>query len=151
MSKTQTELFVSKWQIHNFEALFCWKQRLNKRENWIVCFLKEKITLKHLKTIRSSDPRVHLKIFFLLAWYIMRRNTFFSLDWFDNLSHSKWSFLFHQKIPLLSNDDLKTVWMTYEMKKDVKICPETDSNAFILKIKNFLSIFYCIFRIYIKF
>ena len=60
MSKAQTELFVGKWQIHNFGAVFCWKKRLSKSENWIVCSFKEKITLKPLKTVTSSDPRVHL-------------------------------------------------------------------------------------------
>ena len=59
-SKPHTERFVGKWQIDNFRTLFCWKQRLSKSGNWIVFFLKEKITLKHLKIVRSSDPRVRL-------------------------------------------------------------------------------------------
>ena len=31
---------------------------LNKNENWIACFFKEKITLKQWKIITSFDPRV---------------------------------------------------------------------------------------------
>ena len=58
--KTQTECFVRKWQIDNSEALFCWKLRLNESGNWIVFFLKEKITLKYLKIVRPSDPGVRL-------------------------------------------------------------------------------------------
>ena len=53
-SKTQAKLFISKWQVDNFGALFCWKWRLNENENWIVSFFKKKITLKYLKTARSS-------------------------------------------------------------------------------------------------
>ena len=53
-SKTQVKLFISKWQVDNFGALFCWKWRLNENENWIVSFFKKKITLKYLKTARSS-------------------------------------------------------------------------------------------------
>ena len=60
MSKTQTELFVSKWQTDNFGDFFCWKKKLSEIVNWIVFFLKEKITLKHLKTVRSSNARVRL-------------------------------------------------------------------------------------------
>ena len=56
-SKTQTERFIGKWQIDNFGALFFRKERLNKSGNWIVVFFKKKITLKHLKIIRSSEPR----------------------------------------------------------------------------------------------
>ena len=35
---------------------------MNESGNWIVFFFKEKITLKHLKIVRSSDPRVPLYI-----------------------------------------------------------------------------------------
>ena len=59
-SKTQTERLFGKWQIDNFGAHFCWKERLKESGNWIVFFLKEKITLIHLKLVRSSDPRVRL-------------------------------------------------------------------------------------------
>ena len=31
---------------------------MSESENWIVFFFKEKITPKHLKTVRSFDPRV---------------------------------------------------------------------------------------------
>ena len=30
---------------------------MNEKGNWIVFFFKEKITLKHLNIVRSSDPR----------------------------------------------------------------------------------------------
>ena len=39
---------------------FVEKKRLNETGNWIVFFFKEKMTLKHLKIIRSSEPRVRL-------------------------------------------------------------------------------------------
>ena len=54
VSKIQTELFVSNWEIDNFGGL------LNENEKWIIFFFKKKATLKHLKTVTSSDPRVHL-------------------------------------------------------------------------------------------
>ena len=48
-AKNQTERFVGKWQIDNFGALFCWKQRLSESGNWILFFFKGKITLKNSK------------------------------------------------------------------------------------------------------
>ena len=60
-SKTQTECFVGKSQIDNFGALFCQKWRSTEYGNWIVFFFKEKITLKHLKIVRSPNPRVRLE------------------------------------------------------------------------------------------
>ena len=33
---------------------------MNESGNWVVFFFKEKITLKHLKIIWSSEPRVRL-------------------------------------------------------------------------------------------
>ena len=38
----------------------CDVKNSNKDGNRIVCFFKDKITLKFLKTIRSSDPRLQL-------------------------------------------------------------------------------------------
>ena len=32
----------------------------DRAENWILCFFKEKIRIKHKKTLKSSDPRAHL-------------------------------------------------------------------------------------------
>ena len=61
-SKAQTERFVDKRQINNFGTLFCWKQRLKESENWIAFFFKPKITLKHLKILRSFDQRISLSI-----------------------------------------------------------------------------------------
>ena len=34
---------------------------MNGNGNWIVFFFKEKITLKHLKIIKSSKPRIRLE------------------------------------------------------------------------------------------
>ena len=59
--KKTNRVLAGKWQIDNFGALFCWKKRLNESGNWIFFFFKEKITLKHLKTIRLSEPRVRPK------------------------------------------------------------------------------------------
>ena len=41
-------------------GLFFVGKLLNKNENCALCFLKEEITLKHWKTVRSSDPIVNL-------------------------------------------------------------------------------------------
>ena len=63
-SKTQTERFVAKWQIDNFcqidSFLLKIKIEWNQSGSWIVFFFKEKVTLKHLKIFRSSNPKVHL-------------------------------------------------------------------------------------------
>ena len=58
-SKSQTELFVGKWQIMKFGALFLLKIKIERK--WKLnsfLFFKEKITLKLLKISRSSEPRV---------------------------------------------------------------------------------------------
>ena len=53
--KNSNRDFISKWQTDNFGAVF-----VNENENSTACLFKKKLTLKHLKTVRSSEPRVRL-------------------------------------------------------------------------------------------
>ena len=39
---------------------FVENERLNESVNWLFFFFKEKLTLKYLKIVRSSDPRARL-------------------------------------------------------------------------------------------
>ena len=59
-SKIQTGRFVVKYQIDNFGALFLLKIKI-ERESEIEQFsFYRELTLKHLKIVRSSHPRVRL-------------------------------------------------------------------------------------------
>ena len=49
--------YMTNWQLW---GSFLLKLKIEQSGNWIVLFFKTKITLKHLKIVRSSNPRVGL-------------------------------------------------------------------------------------------
>ena len=84
MAKTQTELFICKWQIQNFGALFCWSKHKKKKKskNLIVCFLMRKYSkaFKNCQVIWPKSPPLRRQ-----GWFSSHKQLH---EWFSKYNSS---------------------------------------------------------------
>ena len=78
-SKTETGIFISKWKIDSFGAIFCWKQRLKRDENRKICFSKG----THWKNATSNKTPALTKIMNMDIWVVGTLNQLFIIGFLN--------------------------------------------------------------------